>query len=801
MRLLNLEIDNFRVFRHVSLMLPDKIIGIIGPNGAGKSSLVEAVAWALYGNQVARSAKEEIKSLLAAPNDPCQVVLDFEIRGQTYRVLRRLVGKTERAESEIWRDGVRQSIGSTESITFISSLLRLDWRGFLTSFLARQQELNSLSDLQPAKRREQLAAMLGVERVDDAIRRVRDDARLLAQKTELLGRQAVDREQLGAKVQGLREHVIRFRSARETNAGAYSVARSALEQVTVRHREHEDKRTRATAIDGRMSTLEATSLIVANQATTLTAELTALEQAETRLADLTAGLADYDNVRTQLEVLRDAKAKLDRRTDLERQLHADTAERGQHTAKSATVRKTVDSLRSQLDQMPVDISNRLADADHQLEISRQTYVELQAQLVSARRELTKVEKQIADISSFGKGTTCDRCHRPFGDELPEIKAHLETEAAQIRQIVANLAIKLSEAEIAGKALRQSADQIRADQTRRKEVELTLSLTSRELAEIDRQTSSAASRLKQTSEALAQLGDVTFDQPLFDRVAVRFKELENLRAQRDQLAGSLTRLPNVRTQLAATHANLESIRQELSTAQAERVAVGFDQTAFAKTSAEFNTASQAADLARDQLNRATLELESSERELAVYEKQLADLATVANDLETARTDQFYAEKLNTLFGDFRKVLIARIRPRLAELASGLIADMTAGRYNLIDLDENYDLRLLADSQYFGIERFSGGEKDLANLCLRLAISQALTESAGLDRSFVILDEVFGSQDEERKELILSGMGHLKRSFPQVLLITHIESIKDRVETLIEIQPTTSGWSEVRVVGQT
>ncbi|HWR82573.1 MAG TPA: SbcC/MukB-like Walker B domain-containing protein, partial [Candidatus Deferrimicrobium sp.] len=119
--------------------------------------------------------------------------------------------------------------------------------------------------------------------------------------------------------------------------------------------------------------------------------------------------------------------------------------------------------------------------------------------------------------------------------------------------------------------------------------------------------------------------------------------------------------------------------------------------------------------------------------------------------------------------------------------------------LVELDEKYNLRIMDYGQYYAVDRFSGGEKDLANLCLRLAISQALTESAGLARSFIILDEVFGSQDSDRQDLILRALANLKNRFPQILLITHVEEIRDRVETLIEVIPTGTGWSEVRVNG--
>jgi len=174
--------------------------------------------------------------------------------------------------------------------------------------------------------------------------------------------------------------------------------------------------------------------------------------------------------------------------------------------------------------------------------------------------------------------------------------------------------------------------------------------------------------------------------------------------------------------------------------------------------------------------------------------------IEKKLEQSRTDQFYAEKLVSLFGDFRKFTISRIRPRLAVLSSQLMAEMSGSRYSLVELDEDYNLQVMDNGEYFGIDRFSGGEKDLASLCLRLAISLALTESAGLDRSFVILDEVFGSQDTGRRELIFESLANLKERFPQMILITHLDELKHKVEMLVELLPQPGGWSEVRVNGE-
>ena len=69
--------------------------------------------------------------------------------------------------------------------------------------------------------------------------------------------------------------------------------------------------------------------------------------------------------------------------------------------------------------------------------------------------------------------------------------------------------------------------------------------------------------------------------------------------------------------------------------------------------------------------------------------------------------------------------------------------------------------------------SGGEEDMANLALRLAISQMIAERAGQPLSLLVLDEIFGSLDEERRSAVLELLRGLADRFPQVILITHIE----------------------------
>jgi exonuclease SbcC len=255
----------------------------------------------------------------------------------------------------------------------------------------------------------------------------------------------------------------------------------------------------------------------------------------------------------------------------------------------------------------------------------------------------------------------------------------------------------------------------------------------------------------------------------------------------------------RKNLSETEARIVEAGKQLEALDGERRKLSCTPESFSDSRQQLAAAQSGYERSRDDLATFTKEKELTQNSLESLLKRRDEMQVLRDELEKDRSNHYHGQKLTGLMADFRKYIISSIRPTLAHKSSELFDEMTGGKYNLVELDENYNLRVLDSGEFFGVDRFSGGEKDLANLCLRLAISQALTESAGLDRSFIILDEVFGSQDNERKDLIIKALSGLRQHFPQILLITHVEDIKDQVEQLIEVRPVAHGHSEVLVHG--
>ncbi len=116
MHLNSLVLTNFRQHADTRIAFESGLTGIIGPNGSGKSTILEAIAWAIYGNPAARGTRDTIRFHRAGARAPVRVELDFDLGGHRYRLVRGLT------TAELYLDGAPAPIAN--SITGVTDLLR-----------------------------------------------------------------------------------------------------------------------------------------------------------------------------------------------------------------------------------------------------------------------------------------------------------------------------------------------------------------------------------------------------------------------------------------------------------------------------------------------------------------------------------------------------------------------------------------------------------------------------------------------------------------------------------------------------
>jgi exonuclease SbcC len=196
--------------------------------------------------------------------------------------------------------------------------------------------------------------------------------------------------------------------------------------------------------------------------------------------------------------------------------------------------------------------------------------------------------------------------------------------------------------------------------------------------------------------------------------------------------------------------------------------------------------------KDILSKQALEHEKTFSQLSLLNQKISSSRKQRDELKKSikkiKNEQKKILELSILkdvMVSFRSNLISRIQPALSEYASIFFHDLTDGKYSEMTLDDYYNIYIYDEGNKYPIQRFSGGEIDLANLCLRLAISNIITERADGLFHFIILDEIFGSQDHLRQQNIMEELSKLSSTYKQIFLITHIEQIKNYMQHIINV----------------
>jgi exonuclease SbcC len=183
---------------------------------------------------------------------------------------------------------------------------------------------------------------------------------------------------------------------------------------------------------------------------------------------------------------------------------------------------------------------------------------------------------------------------------------------------------------------------------------------------------------------------------------------------------------------------------------------------------------AIEIAELSAKSAASQLESIKREIAKVKEQIASQKSLRNDIKKLKAEEALHEVAQRELRSLRQTLNNEIRPELEALASENLEILTNGRYFSLKLNDMFEPSLIEDD---GTAKpvISGGEEDVTALALRIALSELIQERNGRPMSLLILDEVFGSLDMDRRQAVLERLTSLKGRFHQILVISHIEEI--------------------------
>src|SRR3989440_4361034 len=244
MQLLGLRLVNSRQHADTELEFGPGITGIIGPNGSGKTSILEAIAWALYGVQAVRGDKDSIRRLGAKGRAGVEVDLEFRLGAHEYRVKRGLSTAVLHQDGQVIANSLKAVTDKLERT------LGMSHDEFFNTYFTGQKELAVMAALGKTERAAFLSRVLGYERLREAQERVREvrnggaaEVRGLEAGLPDGAALATARQAAGQRLSGAR------RSAKSADA-ARRAAEDALGREEPRWNEWMARRERTLSLDG-----------------------------------------------------------------------------------------------------------------------------------------------------------------------------------------------------------------------------------------------------------------------------------------------------------------------------------------------------------------------------------------------------------------------------------------------------------------------------------------------------------------------------------------------------------------------
>jgi exonuclease SbcC len=148
-----------------------------------------------------------------------------------------------------------------------------------------------------------------------------------------------------------------------------------------------------------------------------------------------------------------------------------------------------------------------------------------------------------------------------------------------------------------------------------------------------------------------------------------------------------------------------------------------------------------------------------------------------------------------------MIIEAAIPEIEEEANQVLSRMTDGRMHLRfetqrekvtgGVKETLDIRIADELGTRDYGTFSGGEAFRVNFAVRLALSRLLARRAGAQLRTLFIDEGFGTQDTQGRERLVEAIHAIQDEFDLILVITHIEELKEAFPARIEVTKTDSG----------
>jgi exonuclease SbcC len=414
-------------------------------------------------------------------------------------------------------------------------------------------------------------------------------------------------------------------------------------------------------------------------------------------------------------------------------------------------KRSIDLQKIMADDVTKDLEKKMKESDKIVkEIKRLSDTINQMKIQYGKEDARIEDKQthIDQIGKLGSNSKCPVCLRSLGEHGPKVIDELNKEIETIK-------------------LKNNPDEIKENEKKVEE----WNLKKRQLEDEIRKLNDRNLKSREAEGEFKTLG------------------LENLELEKTKINETLKEKTK----------EIKAQEKIVNKAKTELNKIGFDEN-------EYNTIRNNWDKAGDELFSSIENLERHKssitkvsENLRNQEERIQEITKLKSEIKDEERNLKLLRTLEERLKGFRTYLTGRIAPVLQNRTGERLSQITQARYNSVHVDRNdYSIQVMDGTQLYPLERFSGGEVDAFNLAFRLSISDVITERLGSELGMVVLDEVLGSQDYQRQTSILLGLENLAKNIGQVMMVTHIEGIKDQLQHVWSVSLDFEKGTQVKIL---
>ena len=820
---------------------------ICGDNGNGKSALIDAITWALWGKTRARSDDD----LIHSGETEMEVEFDFAVEQQTYRIIRkharpkrrRASGRTILEFQLATENGFRPITGNSLQQTQqeIIRVLHMDYPTFINSALLLQGRDDEFTVANPAKRKQVLADILGLSFYDE----------LEEQAKELARQQEAEKALAESAIKDIGEELAQkpaYEAELEQAQSELADIEKVLREQESRLDELQQKRELLKSQQWQLTQLEehrsATARAIApwdEQVKQHHSRIKDYEELMTRRSAIEEGYAQLIEVRKLSEELNQKLRLFTALNEHKHQLEMAIVQSSQALLKEHALTENriaeleassqkLPRLRMELQQVKARLL-QLAEPEAILSQKRESSQQLRTYLHEMEANRARLEEEIEEIAeklNLLSGQTeakCPLCETELGvDGVKLIEAKYTADKHHKSDFLKANQAELSQKKMGLASLEGEISQLEASLNQgRTSAQTKASLLSQEIdqsQQADQRLAEAKTKMAEIEERLAKKDFALSEQEALRQLEGELAKLDYDPRQHEQLRRRLTDLeqyeiPKRKLEEAdrLIHQEKEAAARAEQAAQELRYSLEADDRRRQELTLELSLLPRlAGELARAEGEYQMLSSRQKQAQETVgtvrgklqrcFELELRKKDKEKLLSQTAKEEKIYRD-LAQAFGKrgIQAWLIEMALPEIEAEANRLLGRMTDNRMNVKietqretkkgDVIETLDIRIADELGTRNYEMFSGGEAFRINFAIRIALSKLLARRAGAPLPTLIIDEGFGTQDSAGLEKLKEAITSIQDDFDKILVITHLEELKDAFPARIDVIKTAQG----------